>query len=60
MIGLMVGFQASVEEVFQVKRGSREAPRVFHTEWIEMNNKLLIDISADPLVWPTACCVPLL
>lgn len=44
MIGLMVGFQASVEEVFQVKGGSREAPLGFHIEWIEMNNKLLTDI----------------
>lgn len=38
MIGLMVGFQASVEEVFQVKGRSREAPGVIHTEWIKMNN----------------------
>lgn len=55
----MVGFQASVEEVFQVKGGSRESPRVFHTEWVEMSSKL-IDISADPLVWPIAFGVPVL
>lgn len=48
----MVGFRASVEEVFQVKRGSKEAPRIFHfhSEWVETSNKFLIDISADPLV----------
>ena len=50
MTGSMVGFQVSVEEVFQVKGGSKEAPRIFHSEWVEMSNKLLIDISADPLV----------
>ena len=54
MTGLMVGFQASVEEVFQVKGGSRESPGVFHTEWVETSNKLLIDGSADPPVWPVA------
>lgn len=56
----MVGFQASVEEVFQVKGGSREASRVFHTEWVEMSNKILTDTSANPLVWPTAFGVSLL
>lgn len=50
----MVGFQASVEEVFQVTEGSREAPRVFHTAWREMNNELVMAISADPPVWPAA------
>lgn len=50
----MVGFQASVEEVFQVKGGSRESPTVFHTEWVETSNKLLIDISGDPPVGPIA------
>lgn len=56
----MVGFQASVEEVFQVKGGSRESPREFHTERVELNNKFLIDISANSLVWPTAFGVPIL
>lgn len=54
----MVGFQASVEEVFQVKGGSREAPSIFHTEWVEVNNKLLIAISADLRGWSTAFGVP--
>lgn len=56
----MVGFQASVEEVFQVKGGSRESPRVFHTEWVETSNKPLTDISADPLLRPIAFGVPIL
>lgn len=48
MTGSMVGFQAPVEEVFQFKGGLKEAPRIFHPEWVEMSNKLLIDISVDP------------
>lgn len=60
MTGSMVGFQASIEEVFQVKGGSREAPSIFHTEWVEVSNKLLIAISADLLGWSTAFGVPLL
>jgi hypothetical protein len=32
----------------------KEASRVFHAEWVAVSNKLLVDISAGPVVQPTS------